>query len=53
VRDTILAFKLDHYVWNLDILLRLVLGSNLKDEILLVIWNRVPTHSLHEFAQPD
>jgi hypothetical protein len=49
----ILALKLDHYVWNLDILLRLILRSNLEDEIPLVIWNCIPAHRLNEFAQAD
>jgi len=53
MRDKILAFELDHYVRNLDILLRLIFRSNLKDEIPLMIWNRVPAHRFHQIAQAD
>lgn len=53
LRDMILASKLDHHVWNLDILPRLIVRSNFKDDILLMVRNRVPAHRLHEIVQSD
>lgn len=44
--------ELDHHVRYLYILLGLVFRRNLKDNILLVVWNWFPRNGFDELAQP-
>jgi hypothetical protein len=44
--------QLDHHVRNLHILLGLILGRDLKNDILLVWRNGFLANCLHEFAEP-
>ena len=44
--------QLDHNVRNLDILLLRILGSDLEDDVLLVVWDRLLADVLDELAHP-
>ena len=44
--------QLHHHIWNLNILLRLILCSNLEDDILLVLGNRLLADVFHQLAHP-
>lgn len=47
-----LFVHLDHYVGDLNILLSLVLGRHLEDDILLVLRHGLLTDMLDELAHP-
>lgn len=44
--------QLHHHIWNLNILLRLVLGRNLEDHILLVVRDWLLADMLDQLAHP-
>lgn len=44
--------QLDHHIRYLDILLFLVLGCDLEDDVLLMVWYRLLADVLNELAHP-
>ena len=51
-RKSYLFVQFQHHIWNLDILLRLILRGDLKDDILLVLRNGFLANRLYQLAQP-
>lgn len=47
-----LFLQFQHDVWYFHVLLSLVFHSHFKDDVLLVIWDRLLANRLHQLTQP-
>lgn len=48
-----LLVQLEHHVRNLDILFGLILGRDLENDVLLVIWDLLLADVLDELRHPE